>query len=135
MPSSRYDNPICRTGSPGYIGWRNRFLGIDSIPKRLQIQAQEDSFHYLQLVKTFLKVVVACRCCCYCYCYYFSLPSACEDAFKSRRCLLQVLLPDGGPAGFPGCRSGEAMSHISGKYSLYCLFNTNLYRASCFLSV
>ncbi len=24
------DNPICRTGLPGYIGWRNRFLGIDS---------------------------------------------------------------------------------------------------------
>jgi hypothetical protein len=22
-------NPICRTGPPGYIGWRNRFLGID----------------------------------------------------------------------------------------------------------
>jgi hypothetical protein len=25
-----YDNPICRTCPPGYIGWRNRFLGIDS---------------------------------------------------------------------------------------------------------
>ncbi len=25
-----YDNPVCRTGPPGYIGWRNRFLGIDS---------------------------------------------------------------------------------------------------------
>jgi hypothetical protein len=23
-------NPICRTGPPGYIGWRNRFLRIDS---------------------------------------------------------------------------------------------------------
>jgi hypothetical protein len=23
----RYDTPICRTGSPGYICWRNRFLG------------------------------------------------------------------------------------------------------------
>ncbi len=23
-------NPICRTGPPSYIGWRNRFLGIDS---------------------------------------------------------------------------------------------------------
>jgi hypothetical protein len=23
-------NPIYRTGPPGYIGWRNRFLGIDS---------------------------------------------------------------------------------------------------------
>ncbi len=56
-----YDNPICPTGPPGYIGRRNRFLGIDSIPglqKRLQIQEHED----------------------------FSLPSACEDAFKSRRC-------------------------------------------------
>jgi hypothetical protein len=21
----RYDNPVCRTGPPGYIGWRNRF--------------------------------------------------------------------------------------------------------------
>ena len=25
--SGRYDNPICRNGPPGYIGWRNRFLG------------------------------------------------------------------------------------------------------------
>jgi hypothetical protein len=25
-----YDNPICRTGPAGCIGWRNRFLGIDS---------------------------------------------------------------------------------------------------------
>ncbi len=25
-----YDNPIWRTGPPGYIGWRNGFLGIDS---------------------------------------------------------------------------------------------------------
>jgi hypothetical protein len=35
MPSGhvlagRYDNPNCRTGPSGYIGWRNRFLGIDS---------------------------------------------------------------------------------------------------------
>jgi hypothetical protein len=43
-------------------------------------------------------------------------PSACEDAFKSRRCL-QVLLPDCGPAGLPGRRSGEALSHFCGKYS------------------
>jgi|688.fasta_scaffold467207_1 hypothetical protein len=28
--AGRYDNPICRTGPPCYIGWRNRFLGIDS---------------------------------------------------------------------------------------------------------
>jgi hypothetical protein len=28
--ASRYENPIYRTGLPGYIGWRNRFLGIDS---------------------------------------------------------------------------------------------------------
>jgi hypothetical protein len=26
----RYDNPICRTGLPGYVGWRNRFFCIDS---------------------------------------------------------------------------------------------------------
>jgi hypothetical protein len=25
-----YDNPICSTGPPGYIGWRNQILGIDS---------------------------------------------------------------------------------------------------------
>jgi hypothetical protein len=25
-----YDNPICPIGPPGYIGWRNRCLGIDS---------------------------------------------------------------------------------------------------------
>jgi hypothetical protein len=25
---SQYDNPFCCTGPPGYIGWRNRFLGI-----------------------------------------------------------------------------------------------------------
>jgi hypothetical protein len=29
-PRSRCDNPIWRTGPPGYIGWRNSFLGIDS---------------------------------------------------------------------------------------------------------
>jgi hypothetical protein len=29
QPAGRYDNPICRTGLPGYIGWQNRFLGID----------------------------------------------------------------------------------------------------------
>ncbi len=28
--AGRYDNPIRRTGPPGYIGWWNRFLGIDS---------------------------------------------------------------------------------------------------------
>jgi hypothetical protein len=28
--AGRYDNPICRTGPQDYIGWRNRFLGIDS---------------------------------------------------------------------------------------------------------
>jgi hypothetical protein len=28
--AGRYDNPIFRTGPPGYIGWRNRFLAIDS---------------------------------------------------------------------------------------------------------
>ncbi len=26
----RYDNPIRRTGLPGYIGWPNRFFGIDA---------------------------------------------------------------------------------------------------------
>ncbi len=42
----RYHNPICRTGPPGYIGWRNPFVVIDSsgsIPgllKCLQIRAQ-----------------------------------------------------------------------------------------------
>jgi hypothetical protein len=70
------------------------------------------------------KVVVACRF----YCLTAGLlgflaaaqerrclTSVCEDAFKSHRCL-QVLLPDSWPAGFPGCRSGEALSHICGKY-------------------
>ncbi len=27
--AGRYDNLICRTGPPGYIGWCYRFLGID----------------------------------------------------------------------------------------------------------
>ncbi len=36
-----YDKPNCCTGSPGYIGWRNRFLGIiPGLLKRLQIGAQ-----------------------------------------------------------------------------------------------
>jgi hypothetical protein len=30
QPAGRYDNPIYRTGPPGYIGFQNRFLGIDS---------------------------------------------------------------------------------------------------------
>ncbi len=30
QPGGPVRNPICRTGPPGYIGWRNRFLGIDS---------------------------------------------------------------------------------------------------------
>ncbi len=42
-----YDNPVWRTGLPGYIDWRNRFLRIgtdslESIPgllKRFQIRA------------------------------------------------------------------------------------------------
>ncbi len=41
--ASRYDNPICRTGPPCNIGWRNRFLGMESILglfKHLQIRAQ-----------------------------------------------------------------------------------------------
>ncbi len=29
-PGGPVRNPICRTGPPGYIGWRNRFQGIDS---------------------------------------------------------------------------------------------------------
>ncbi len=28
--AGRYDNPTYRTGPPGYIGWWNRILGIDS---------------------------------------------------------------------------------------------------------
>ncbi len=37
---SKIHIPICRTGPPGYIGWRNRFLRIDSRAlKRLQIPA------------------------------------------------------------------------------------------------
>jgi hypothetical protein len=28
--AGRYEKPICRTGPPGYIGWRSRTLGIDS---------------------------------------------------------------------------------------------------------
>ncbi len=30
QPAGRYDNPIFCTGPPGNIGWRHRFLGIDS---------------------------------------------------------------------------------------------------------
>jgi hypothetical protein len=30
QPGGPVRNPICRTGPPGYIGWRNRFLGIDA---------------------------------------------------------------------------------------------------------
>ncbi len=30
LPGGPVRNPICRTGPPGYIGWRNRFLGIDA---------------------------------------------------------------------------------------------------------
>ncbi len=30
QPGGPVRNPICRTGPPGYIGWQNRFLGIDS---------------------------------------------------------------------------------------------------------
>jgi len=30
QPGGPVRNPICRTGPPGYIGWRNRFLRIDS---------------------------------------------------------------------------------------------------------
>jgi hypothetical protein len=33
QPAGRYDNPICRTGPPGYIGWWNRFLGSLNIYK------------------------------------------------------------------------------------------------------
>ncbi len=29
----QYNNPFCRTGPPGYIGWRNRFLGSINIYK------------------------------------------------------------------------------------------------------
>jgi hypothetical protein len=29
-PGGPVRNPICRRGPPGYIGWRNRFLGIDA---------------------------------------------------------------------------------------------------------
>jgi hypothetical protein len=30
QPGGPVRNPFCRTGPPGYIGWRNRFLGIDA---------------------------------------------------------------------------------------------------------
>jgi len=30
QPGGPVQNPICRTGPPGYLGLRNRFLGIDS---------------------------------------------------------------------------------------------------------
>jgi hypothetical protein len=32
-PADRNDNPICVTGPPGYIGWRNRFLGSINVYK------------------------------------------------------------------------------------------------------
>jgi hypothetical protein len=28
-----YDNPICRTGPPGYVSWQNRFLGFINVYK------------------------------------------------------------------------------------------------------
>ncbi len=28
--AGRYYNLVCRTGAPGFIGWRSQFLGIDS---------------------------------------------------------------------------------------------------------
>ncbi len=31
QPGGQVRQPIWRTGPPGYIGWRNRFLGIDSL--------------------------------------------------------------------------------------------------------
>jgi hypothetical protein len=46
QPGGPVRNPVSRTGPTGYIGWRNRFLRIDSsesIPglhKRLQIRAR-----------------------------------------------------------------------------------------------
>ena len=33
--AGRYDNTICRNGPLGYIGWRNRFLEIDSWAPKL----------------------------------------------------------------------------------------------------
>ena len=33
QPGGRYENPIRRTGPPGYIGWRNRFLGSLNVYK------------------------------------------------------------------------------------------------------
>ncbi len=30
QPGGPVRYPICRTGPPGFIGWRNRFLGTDS---------------------------------------------------------------------------------------------------------
>ncbi len=30
QPGGPVRNPVCRTGPPCYIGWRNRFFGIDS---------------------------------------------------------------------------------------------------------
>jgi hypothetical protein len=42
--AGRNDNPICGTGLPGYIGWRNRFLGINSWAP-LQIRALYSKLH------------------------------------------------------------------------------------------
>jgi hypothetical protein len=40
QPDRPVRQPICRTGPPGYIGWRNRFLGpIPGLRTRLQIRA------------------------------------------------------------------------------------------------
>jgi hypothetical protein len=37
----------CRTGPPGYLGWRNRFLGIDFwVFKSLKIRAQDLFFSF-----------------------------------------------------------------------------------------
>jgi hypothetical protein len=49
--AGRYDNPICRTGPPGYIGWWNRFLGSLKVPK-CEILDRSD-FHYFYTIKPF----------------------------------------------------------------------------------
>jgi hypothetical protein len=49
QPSGPVRDPICRTGPPGYIGWRNRFLGIDSCARNYRHSFRENKPNTLVL--------------------------------------------------------------------------------------
>ncbi len=51
----RYDNPICRTGPPGYIARWNRFLGSIKVYKcglSFQKNGRKVLYHHLELIST-----------------------------------------------------------------------------------